>query len=185
MKSKAGRLGMPSILEEIRKLNFIRQFNLEPEICFRGFSQEVLRYFKKRALPENSYQMDRHPAPICHTYMSVLLYFLQQKITDNIIRSFMELIRRIEKKADKSLEKKLIKNIKKVYGKSNILYKIAKASTENPDGTVEEVVFKTVSHDILKRIVEEFDTDNQGADYESSRTKIIKTKYSRHYRRKI
>jgi TnpA family transposase len=185
IKSKAGRLGMPSILEEIRKLNFIRQFNLEPEICFKGISQEALRYFKRRALPENSYQMDRHPVPICHTYISVLIYSLQQKITDNIVRSFMELIRRIEKKADKSLEKKLIKNIKKVYGKNNILYKIAKASTENPDGTVEEVVFKTVGHDILKRIVEEFDAENQGADYESSRTRIIKAKYSRHYRRML
>jgi hypothetical protein len=55
MKSKAGRLGMRSILEEIRKLNFIREVHIEPDICFHGISQDILRYFKERARPENGY----------------------------------------------------------------------------------------------------------------------------------
>jgi hypothetical protein len=61
IKSKPGRLGMKSILEEIKKLKFIKEFNIEPGICFDGISQEILQQLKTRAYPEDSYQMRRHP----------------------------------------------------------------------------------------------------------------------------
>jgi len=185
MKSKAGRLGMRNLIEEISKLNFIREFEIETEILFDGISHGVIRYLKDRVRPEDSYQMRRHPATIRYSLMAILLHFRQQDVTDNIVRSFLELIRRIEKKADKSLEVKLVKNIRKVYGKSNILYKIAKASTENPEGTIQEIIFKAVGIDVLKRIVDEFDAESQEADYDNSKTKAMKVKYSHHYRRML
>lgn len=185
MKSKAGRLGMRNLIDEIRKLNFIKEFEIEPGILFNGISQGVLHYLRDRARPEDSYQMRRHPAPIRYSLMAVLLHFRQQDVTDNIVRSFLELIRRIEKKADKSLEVKLVKNIRRVYGKSNILYKIAKASTENPEGTIQDVIFTAVGEDVLKRIVDEFDAESQEADYDASKTKTMKVKYSHHYRKML
>jgi hypothetical protein len=185
MKSSAGRLGMRSLIDEISKLKFMRGFEIAPEKLFDGISIGVLRYLKDRARPEDSYQMRRHPAEISYSLMAILLHFKQQDVTDNIVRSFIELIRRIEKKADKSLEVKLAKNIRKVYGKSNILYKIAKASTENPEGTIQNVIFKAVGADVLKRIVEEFDAESQNADYDSSKTKAMKVKYSYHYRKML
>jgi hypothetical protein len=171
IKTKAGRLGINNLLEEINKLNSIRKFQIEPDVLFNGISQVVLRQLRDRALPEDSYLMRRHPDQIRYTMMSVLLHFRQQEVTDNIIRSFLELIRRIEKKADKSLETKLIKNIRKIYGKSNILYKIAKVSTENPEGTIQDVIFKAIDVDVLKRIVDEFDAESEEANYDSSKTK--------------
>jgi hypothetical protein len=108
IKSKPGRLGMKSILEEIKKLKFIKEINIEPGICFDGISPEILQQLKNRAYPEDSYQMRRHPLAIRCTLMAVLIHFRHMEVTDNIVRLFLELIRRIEKKADTSMEKKLI-----------------------------------------------------------------------------
>ena len=184
MKSKAGRLGMRNVLEEIDKLAWVKKFDDTP-FLFDGISQQILTKLRNRARPEDSYLMRRHPAPIRYSLLAVLLYFRQQEITDNIVRSFLELIRRIEKKADKSLEKKLVNNIKKVYGKNNLLYKIAKASTENPEGKVKDVIYQAVGLDVLKRIVTEFDVQTQEADYERSKTSAMQAKYSRYYRRML
>lgn len=38
---------------------------------------------------------------------------------------------------------------------------------------------------MLKRIVEEFDAESQDADYDSSKTKAMKVKYSYHYRKML
>jgi hypothetical protein len=38
---------------------------------------------------------------------------------------------------------------------------------------------------VLKRIVEEFDAESQDADYDSSKTKAMKVKYSYHYRKML
>ena len=185
IKSKPDRLGMKSILEEIKKLKFLKEFHIEPGICFDGISPEILQQLKNRAYPEDSYQMRRHPLAIRCTLMSVLIHFRQMEVTDNIVRLFLELIRKIEKKADTSMEKKLIRNIKKVFRKNKILYKIARASMENPEGTVREVIFTEVGEEILSRIVAEFEGESQEADYEKARARTMKIKYGRHYRRML
>lgn len=64
--------------------------------------------------------------------MAVLLYFRRIELTDNITDIFLKLIRQIQKKADKKLEQDLISSIKTVYKKRELLYKMAKASIQNP-----------------------------------------------------
>ncbi len=64
----------------------------------------------------------------------------------------MNLIRRIENKADKQLERDLVKSIQKVFKKKELLYKIAKASTQNPHETIEDVLFPVVGKEIFNQI---------------------------------
>ncbi|MBF0398926.1 MAG: Tn3 family transposase, partial [Desulfobacterales bacterium] len=184
IKTKPGALKIKTILDEINKLNFIKEFNIDSQYL-KGFSQEIIYQLKERVMPEDSYQIKRHPEPIRYTLIAVLLHFQQMEVTDNIVRCFLELIRRIEKKSDTSLEKDLINNIKKVYGKNKILYKLALASTANPNGRIQDVIFKEVKEEVLKRIVEEYESGNQEVDYNKARTKVMKTKYNFHYRQML
>ena len=48
-----------------------------------------------------------------YTYMVILLYYRQLEITDNIIQMFIKLIKRVENKAEKELQKTIIRDIKK------------------------------------------------------------------------
>jgi hypothetical protein len=184
MKSSPGSLKLKTILDEIKKLNFIKEFKVKKD-SFSNLSQDILHEFRDRARAEDSYQMQRHPIKVRYTFLTIILYFRQSEVTDHIVKLFLDLIRRIEKKAKKSLENQLVRNIKKVYGKQRILYKIARAATSNPDNTVREVIFKGVSEETLNRIVNEFELEKQEADYEISWAKAMKRKYSFHYRKML
>jgi Mg2+ and Co2+ transporter CorA len=56
----------------------------------------------------------------------------EKELTDSITDIFLKLIRRIQKKADKKRE---------------LLYKMAKASIQNPQQTVESLLFPVVSEE--------------------------------------
>jgi len=83
-----------------------------------------------------------------------------------LIDIFLKLIHRIDKKADKTLKNELIRTIKTVNKKKEILYKIAKASTQKPHDTVENVLFPAVGKDVLQKIVEEY--EGKELEYENS-----------------
>ncbi|MFC1833731.1 DUF4158 domain-containing protein [Thermodesulfobacteriota bacterium] len=108
MKSPPGQLGMKTILEEVKKLRFIRGFKIHGNRCFAGTSSKVLQVLRDRARSEDAYQMRRHPVAVRVTLMVALLVTRQAEVTDHIVRIFLELIRRIEKKADRTLEKEFV-----------------------------------------------------------------------------
>ena len=181
MKSPPGQLGMKTILEEVKKLRFIRGFNIDVGRYFPATSSNVLQVLRDRARAEDAYQMRRHPLPVQVTLMTALLIARQSEITDHIVRIFLELIRRIEKKADRTLEKEITGNIRKVFGKNQILYRIAEVVTNNPDGTVRDVLFSEIGEEVFQRLVEE---SRQGeTSYEVVRSQVIRRKYRHSYRR--
>lgn len=181
MKSSPGQLGMKTILEEVKKLKFIRGFNIDVVRCFPATSSKVIQVLRDRARAEDAYQMQRHPLPVRVTLMAALLLARQSEITDHIVRIFLELIRRIEKKADRTLEKEITGNIRKVFGKNEILYRVAEIVTNKPDGTVREVLFSEIGEEVFQRLVEE---SRQGEiSYEVVRSQVIRRKYRHSYRR--
>ncbi|MEI7449942.1 MAG: Tn3 family transposase [Desulfomonile sp.] len=181
MKSPPGQLGMKTILEEVRKLRFIKGFNIDVSRYFPATSSKVLQVLRDRARVEDAYQMRRHPLAVRITLMAAFLQARQAEVTDHIVRIFLELIRRIEKKADRTLEKEISGNIRKIFGKNQILYRIADIVTNNPDGTVREVLFPEIGEEVFHRLVEE---SRQGeASYEVVRSQVIRRKYRHSYRR--
>lgn len=181
MKANPGKIGIKTLLREIKRLQFINEFGIQAEIHLTGVPDDVLKLLRERANPEGAHQMKRHQPEFRYALMAVLLHFRRMELIDNIIDIFLKLIRRIQKKADKKLEKDLISRIKTVYKKRELLYKIAKASTENPNDTVESVLFSVVGEDILYRIIEEY--EGQDLSYDSNKTSERKNRYTRSYRK--
>ena len=143
----------------------------------------MLKLLYERAAPETAYQMNQHPSSYRYALMAAFLYFRRMELTDNIIGMFLQLIHRIEKRADTKLEQELTKSIKTVYKKRELLYKIAKASTQNPRGTVEGVLFPVIGKEIFEQIVEEY--EGQELRYENTQVIEKKKKYTASYRRMV
>ncbi len=175
------KTGIKTLLLEIDRLQFVREFNINPDTHLKEVPPEILKLLYERGLPEGTYQLKRHHHSMRYAMITVMLHFRSVELADSITKIFLKLINRIDKKADKSLEKELIKTIRKVYKKKEILYKMAKASTENPDDTIENVLFPVVREETLHQIVKEF--ENQDLDYENTKAKEKKNKYTRSYRR--
>jgi hypothetical protein len=181
IKTYPAKTGMKTILTEIEKLKYIRRFRIHRDVHFAGISDALINSMADRIRAEDAYQIRRHPPAVRYTLLAALGYILGAEITDNIIKIFLQLIRRIEKKADKTLEKELIGEIKRVYGKRQILYQVALAVTENPDGIVRDVVYPVVGESVFKRLIEEL--KGSASHYNLSRVKAMRRKYAGHYRR--
>ncbi len=181
VKTPPAKTGMKTILTEIEKLKYIRRFQIDRDVHFAGISDDLINSLADRARAEGIFQIRRHPPAVRYTLLAALAYILGADITDNIIKIFLQLIRRIEKKADKTLEKELISEIKRVYGKRQILYQVALAVTENPDGIVRDVVYPVVGESVFQRLIEEL--EGSESHYNLSRAKVMKKKYGGHYRR--
>lgn len=183
VKSPPGPMGMTTILDEVAKLQFIRRFGIDPARLFSGISPKVLKYLRNRARAEDAFQIRRHPPEVRYTLLAALLHARGTEVTDTIIKIFLELIHRSEKKADKAMEANLIQDIKKVYGKNRILFHIARAVTDRPDGIVREVIFPHVGEPVFRSLIEEFERND--TRYDVSRTHLIRKKFGSFYRRML
>jgi len=127
--------------------------------------------------------MRRHPVALRYTLIAALLFSFQSQILDRIVRIFLKLVKRIDKKAQRELEKKYAGNLRKVFGKNQILFKVAKVVTSEPEGVVKDVVFPKVSLDIFQRLIEE--AEQMESSFEVVKTKASLKKYVHHYRRMV
>jgi hypothetical protein len=181
IKKNPGKFGLKTLLNEISRLQIVNSFKISAECHLKDIPKEILKLLRERAAPEGSFQMKRHPLNIRYAFLAVLFHFGRMELTDNIIDIFLELINRISKKAYRKLERDLVSNIQSVYKKRELLYKLAKASTQNPDGIVKSVVFPIVGEDILLQIITEY--EGKELDYESHRAQEKIGKYTHSYRR--
>jgi hypothetical protein len=82
LKSDPGRLGLKSLLQEIEKLQSIRQIEL-PSGLFEHVSTKLLLQYRRRASAELAGQLRSHPTPIRYTLIAAFCHQRVQEITDN------------------------------------------------------------------------------------------------------
>ena len=110
-------------------------------------------------------------------------YIKREKIIDKLIDMFNRIIRNVVHKSEKRVVKKLISDVKKVYGKDAILFNIAEICLEQPNGTIEDNIFPIVGKDKLKNIIEEY--KKKGPKYQSLLHQQIRSSYASYYRRMV
>src|SRR5262249_26587383 len=74
-------------------------------------------------------------------------------------------------------------DLRKVHGKTTLLYRIAEAAVGNPDGIVREVLYPVVGEQTLCDLVREF--KSTGPAYQKTIHTTMRTSYSSHYRRML
>lgn len=162
LRSDSGRICIDSVLKEIMKLKMIRQINL-PDNLFNDIPQKVLKKYKQRVVSEDLRELRRHPEPSIYTLLSVFFWLRCREITDNLIELLIQIIHRIGVRAERKVEKEFINDFKRINGKTNILFKMADAALNNPDGVIKQVLFPVVSETTLTSLLKEF--KNTGSAY--------------------
>jgi TnpA family transposase len=95
----------------------------------------------------------------------------------------LEIIRRIETQTEKHLHKALLRDIKRVAGKVQLLFRVAEAVVEAPDGTIREVIFPHVKEETFRELVAE--AKASGPQYRIWYQYVMRQKYVRHYRQML
>jgi TnpA family transposase len=181
-RSDPGRIGLESVFREITKLKTIKQLNL-PNDLFNHLPQKVLQKYKTRTISEKLPELRRHPEPVRYTLLAAFFLLRSMEITDNLIDLLIQLIHKIGVRAERKVDKELIKDFRKVNGKTGILFQMADAALNKPDGIVRDVLFPIVSENVLKALVKEF--KNTGSAYRQKVYTVMRSSYSTHYRRMV
>jgi Domain of unknown function (DUF4158) len=183
-KLKAGPSapGVKNLHEEIAKLQTLRAIGV-PEAALTKVPFKVLQTLKRRATNENAGQMRAHPPTIRYALMACFIQIRTMEVTDDAVRMMLEVIRRIDTQTEKQLHKELLRDIKKVSGKVQLLFRIAEAVVDEPHGTIPDVLFPHVKHEIFRDLVAE--AKASGPHYRIWYQYVMRQKFVRHYRRML
>jgi TnpA family transposase len=182
LNSSPGRASLNSLLGEISKLQHLRQIGLADDL-FRDVSPKVLQTYSARAVTEDLFQLRAHPDPIRYTLVAAFCWLKTPDVTDNLVDLLIQMVHGIGTRAERKVDAQLIQDFKRVAGKHNILYRLANASLEQPEGKVKEVIYPVVGQQILRELVKELKAN--GTAYQQKVHTVIRSSYSRHYRRAL
>ena len=182
LKSDPGRLGLDSWTKEAEKLQQLRQLDL-PTDLFSGISPKVLEIYKQRVAVEPPRELRRHPDKRRYTLLAAFCWLRLAEITDNLVELLIQIVHRIGARAERRVEKELLDDFKKVSGKTGLLFHLAEAALEKPEGTVKEVIYPVVGETTLQNLVREF--KQTGTAYREKVYTVMRSSYGHHYRRMI
>ena len=104
-------------------------------------------------------------------------------LIDDLVELLIVTIHHIGARAERKVDRELLDDIKPVTGKQNLLFEVADATLEKPDGIVREVVFPVVSEETLRNLVKEWKAT--GPAYRTTLRTVIRNSYKSHYRRMV
>ncbi len=100
--------------------------------------------------------MRRHETVQRVAMSAIYLMSREAKMTDHLVDLTLEVIHRISTRSRRKVEKRIAREIERVYGKERLLANIAAASIADPDGLVREVIFPLAGREKLEAIIKEY-----------------------------
>ncbi|GMU26342.1 MAG: hypothetical protein AMXMBFR16_12470 [Candidatus Uhrbacteria bacterium] len=183
LRTGPGRVGLESLLYEIKKLRRIRQLGLPPTL-FHHVSPKVLHIYRQRAAVESPSALRAHPQAIRATLVAALCWERGQEITDTLADLLIQIVHRISTRAEHKVEVELLQDLKRVTGKNTLLFQIAEAAVEEPDRRVRDVIYPAAGGEAtLRDLVKEYRTT--GPAYRRHIHTVMRNSYRNHYRRML
>jgi TnpA family transposase len=180
LRADPGRASLENLLREMTKLERVRDLEV-PLDLFDHLGPKVLQAYRQRVAVEAPYELRRHPDALRMTLLAVFGHCRHRELTDTLVDVLLELIHRIGAKAERKVEKELLEDLKRVNGKTGLLFRLAEAALENPDGVIKEIVFPVVNEATLRELVKEW--KSTGPVYHVQT--VIRGSYQSHYRRML
>lgn len=182
LRGSPGRPSLAGVQEELTKLELVRAIGL-PTGLFDGVRPRDIERYRQRVAVEAPYELRRHPEAARLTWLAAFVHLRGRTLTDDLVDLLIETIHRIGARAERRVERDMLEDLRRVSGKPNLLFEIAGASIDKPDGTVREVVFPVVGEQTLRDLVKEGRAT--GPAYRTTLRTVIRNSYKGHYRRMV
>ncbi|MCE3238944.1 MAG: hypothetical protein K0R24_1925 [Gammaproteobacteria bacterium] len=160
LKEEKAHLKIDSILYEIQKYKGLSALNIPKAVESIG-SRKLFEKYYERVLVESPSHIRDHKASIRYAYLSIFCVIQQQRMTDTLTDLLLKLLQRILTKAERSVDRALQLDNKRVKGKMGTLLALAKQSIDHPDGVIKETIYPKISKDRLTEIVIDLGEDGQ------------------------
>ena len=177
-----GRPSLESGLNEIAKLQRIERIDL-PDGLFESVANAVVQKYRLRAGTEPPRELRRHPKKIRYTLVASFCLQRKKEVIDGLVDLLIQVVHRIGVRSERKVVKTLMEDLKRVHGKTAILFRIAEAAVENPEGTIKDILYPVAGEQTLKDLVREFKAT--GSAYQKEVHSTIRSSYGNHYRRML
>ncbi len=182
LKTDPGRVSLKSVLRELEKLRQIEAREFPANLC-AGIQPKILRHYRLRAAAEPPREMRLHPEPLRYTLLAAFCWQRRQASIDGLVDLLIQIVHRISVRAENKVVEALVGDLQKVHGKTTLLFKMAEAALEHPQGVVKEVRYPVVSEQTLSDLVQAYRA--HGPTYRRHVYTILRASYSGHYRRML
>ena len=152
LRGDPGKPSLASVQDALAKLELIRGIGL-PADLFDGVLPHELERYRRRVTAEAPYELRRHPEAARLTWLAAFGHLHGRMLTDDLADLLIETIHHIGARAERRVERELLDDLKRVSGKQNLLFDLAGAAIEQPDGIGRDVVFPVVSEQTLRDLV--------------------------------
>ena len=183
LRGDPGRIGLDSFLAEVEKLRAIRELGL-PDDILKPFHPDLVKRYRRRAATESAWALwHEHPDRIRLALLTFYCMRREAEIVDALVDLLIQITQKIARRAKRRVEKQFVAaGALLVRGKTSILYKIAEAASEHPDGVVREVIFPVASKETIDKLVKEY---RASKGYDEEVHTVMRGSYSNHYRRML
>jgi hypothetical protein len=173
LKASAGPASVKNIHKEIAKLRQLRSVGIGKTLDIPFKVQKIL---KQRGTNETASKMREHPNEIRYGLMSCFISIRTMEIIDDIVQMFIALIHRIDVRAEKQRNNEFLKDLIRVDGKNQVLFRLAEIIMNNPDGTIRDVIFPVVKPETFHNLIAEKEVS--GSQYQRIHKLFMKEKYA-------
>lgn len=181
VRGDPGRAGVASVTRGLERLEAIRAVGL-PAGLFVGVLPHEVELCRRRVAVQPPSDLRRLPEPARLAWLAAYAHLRGRTLTDNLVELLVETVHAIGARAERRVEQQAIGELKRVTGKTNLLFEIAGAAVAQPDGTVRDVVFPVAGEQTLRDLVREWQS---GPTYRTSLRTTIRSSYAGHYRRMV
>ena len=150
---------------------------------FQDVPAKFIEQFRQRCASESIRELRRHPAEIRYSMVAMFCWRRQHQLIDALVDLLLQIIHNLGARAEKRIDKRQFAEFKKVRGKARLLFKLAEATVDQPDGIIKDVVYPVVGQKTLQELVAEF--KSMGFDFEREVQETMRSSYGHHYRRML
>jgi hypothetical protein len=105
-------------------LRSLRALGLSSDL-FAGYTPKLVERLRRRVAAESPSHIRQHPQAIRMALLAALVFQRTQEVTDALVTLLIQIVHRIGKRAERRVESAYINDLKRVAGKTRILYRIA------------------------------------------------------------
>lgn len=183
LKVGAGSAKVKNIKRVCIRLKQLQAIEL-PTDLFEGFSLRFLRQYRQQVTVESPshlqrWDKDQSGKVQMLTMLAVFCWVRQGEITDDLTDLLIRVLKDIRIRAKYNGERRLLKDFIRVNGKQQLLFRLAEAMLENPEGIISEILYPVIGEARLQALVEE--AKNTGVYQQSVQIRITAS-YAHHYR---
>lgn len=182
LKKNIAGAKLKNVQFELNKLEWFRALPM-PKLTFKNLSRHLLKRYYSRILIERPSHIQKHPLAKRYALMAMFCHYRTQYLIDNLADLMLQLIHKMQTKAENFVKRSIINDIMRVNGKYDILFSLADVAINNPEGIIRDAIYSQVSPETLKAVIK--DLGCQGKWFETKVHIKMYSLYSHSHRRVI